>query len=37
MVGSRDAAYQCAGLAYEASVPVSGVFEPVSVDENVSS
>ena len=37
MVGSRDADYQVAGLAYEASVPASGVFEPVSVDEDLSS
>ena len=36
MVESRDAVYTSAGLAYEESVTASGVFEPVSVDENLS-
>ena len=37
VVESRAAVYQAAGFVYEASVPASGVFEPVSVDENLSS
>ena len=37
VVGCRDAVYQAAGLLNEASVPVNGVFEPVSVDDNLSS